>query len=158
MNKSKVFPMRKMTGLLMVWWNLFILIPLECLVVAIWTRFKSLALTPSQHQGTNSLIVEAGSGSVPAKKTYIQRLSIFSGVYTEESFWTLFIRPFALILLPQVLWCSLVQSVTIGFMYECPQVFFRGYLFLPASLYMSNLFSMLALSCVVFCYKIILQI
>jgi hypothetical protein len=52
---------------------------------------------------------------VPARRTYFQRLKVFSGTYTEESFWRLFFRPFALILLPPVLWSSLVQSVTIGF-------------------------------------------
>lgn len=51
----------------------------------------------------------------PAKKTYWQTLKVFSGTYTEEGFGRLFIRPFALILLPPVLWSSLVQSVTIGF-------------------------------------------
>lgn len=59
--------------------------------------------------------VEAGANSIPKKKTYIQRLKVFSGVYTHESFWKLFWRPFALILLPPVLWGSLVQAVTIGF-------------------------------------------
>jgi hypothetical protein len=59
--------------------------------------------------------VEAGSIGVPKKKTYFQRLKIFSGVYTQESLWKLFFRPIALILLPPVLWSSLVQSVTIGF-------------------------------------------
>ncbi|RDW88533.1 MFS general substrate transporter-23 [Coleophoma cylindrospora] len=55
------------------------------------------------------------SSSIPQKKTYIQTLNVFSGTFTEESFWKLFVRPFALILLPPILWCSLVQSVTIGF-------------------------------------------
>jgi hypothetical protein len=52
---------------------------------------------------------------IPKKKTYFQRLSIFSGTYTSENFWKLFFRPFGLILLPPVLWSSLVQAVTIGF-------------------------------------------
>jgi len=59
--------------------------------------------------------VETEAPVIPKKKTYVQRLKIFSGTYTEESFWKLFIRPFALILLPSVLWVALVQSVTIGF-------------------------------------------
>lgn len=59
--------------------------------------------------------IETSSASIPKKQNYLQRLKIFSGVYTEESFWRLFVRPFALILLPPILWCSLVQSVTIGF-------------------------------------------
>jgi hypothetical protein len=55
------------------------------------------------------------SNEIPIKKTYLQKLRVLTGTYTEESFWRLFIRPFALILLPPVLWSSLVQSVTIGF-------------------------------------------
>lgn len=63
----------------------------------------------------DSHVEAASSAGVPKKKTYFQRLKIFSGVYTQESFWKLFFRPIALILLPPVLWSSLVQSVTIGF-------------------------------------------
>lgn len=62
-----------------------------------------------------SHVEAAEQNPIPKKKTYIQRLRVFSGTYTKESFWRLFIRPFALILLPPVLWCALVQSVTIGF-------------------------------------------
>ncbi|TVY88518.1 putative MFS-type transporter [Lachnellula willkommii] len=59
--------------------------------------------------------IEAAPSTIPKKKSYVQRLKIFSGTYTEESFWKLFFRPLALILLPPILWCALVQSVTIGF-------------------------------------------
>lgn len=55
------------------------------------------------------------ASSAPPKKTFLQNLQVFSGTYTTESFAKLFVRPFALILLPAVLWSSLVQSVTIGF-------------------------------------------
>jgi len=58
---------------------------------------------------------ESPSSSIPPKKPYLHSLKIFSGTYTGETFWRLFARPFALIILPPVLWCSLVQSVTIGF-------------------------------------------
>jgi hypothetical protein len=58
---------------------------------------------------------DSPTSAIPPKKTYLQTLKLFSGTYTEETFWRLFVRPFALILLPPVLWCSLVQSVTIGF-------------------------------------------
>jgi len=44
--------------------------------------------------------VETEAPVIPKKKTYIQRLKIFSGTYTEESFWRLFIRPFALMCVP----------------------------------------------------------
>jgi hypothetical protein len=63
----------------------------------------------------NVVLNDSPTSTIPPKKTYLQTLKIFSGTYTEETFWRLFIRPFALILLPPVLWCSLVQSVTIGF-------------------------------------------
>lgn len=59
---------------------------------------------------------EMGLPDVPSRKTFLQTLSVFSGVYTEESLWRLFVRPLALILLPPVLWGSLVMSVTVGFL------------------------------------------
>jgi hypothetical protein len=66
----------------------------------------------------HSTIIHAENGSEPIiskKKAYIQNLKIFSGTYTNENLWNLFIRPIGLILLPPVLWGSLVMSVTIGF-------------------------------------------
>jgi Major Facilitator Superfamily len=71
-------------------------------------------LEDKRDEGTAQLN-ESPSSSIPPKKTYLQSLKVFSGTYTEETFWRLFARPWALILLPPVLWCSLVQSVTIGF-------------------------------------------
>ncbi|KAH8794340.1 major facilitator superfamily domain-containing protein [Hyaloscypha sp. PMI_1271] len=65
--------------------------------------------------GPTAMLSESSTSSIPPKKSYLQSLKLFSGTYTEETFWRLVIRPFALILLPPVLWCSLVQSVTIGF-------------------------------------------
>lgn len=65
--------------------------------------------------GLTAGLSESSTSSIPPKKTYLQSLKLFSGTYTEETFWRLVVRPFALILLPPVLWCSLVQSVTIGF-------------------------------------------
>ena len=70
---------------------------------------------PTVEDKCDVVLSDSTSSSIPPKKTYLQNLKIFSGTYTEETFWRLFIRPFALILLPPVLWCSLVQSVTIGF-------------------------------------------
>lgn len=43
-------------------------------------------------------------------------LRLFSGVYTKESLAKLFFRPMAFIILPQVLWATLVMSGTIGFL------------------------------------------
>ncbi|KAF5019229.1 hypothetical protein F66182_8770 [Fusarium sp. NRRL 66182] len=53
--------------------------------------------------------------SLPPKRTYLQSLSMYSGVHTEESFWKLLLRPVVLLTLPPVLWATLVMSVTIGF-------------------------------------------
>jgi MFS family permease len=60
--------------------------------------------------------LEAGERSVPKKKTYLQLLKVFSGRYTDENIFTMFVRPIALILLPPVLWGALTMSVTIGFL------------------------------------------
>ncbi|KAM0327035.1 hypothetical protein ACHAQA_006158 [Verticillium albo-atrum] len=52
----------------------------------------------------------------PSKAGYLQSLRIFSGKYTEESFWRLAIRPVVLLPLPPVLWATLVMATTIGFL------------------------------------------
>ncbi|SPO25647.1 related to HOL1 protein (member of major facilitator superfamily) [Ustilago trichophora] len=49
------------------------------------------------------------------RKTWMQNLKIFSGVWTEESFLTLFIRPWIAILLPAVAWAAFVWAVSVGF-------------------------------------------
>lgn len=67
--------------------------------------------------GTSSVeFAENGSRTIPKRKTYLQELKLFSGTYTTESLLDLFLRPIALIVLPPVLWGSLVMSVTIGFL------------------------------------------
>lgn len=53
---------------------------------------------------------------LPKNKTYLQRLTLFSGQYTNESLLMLFIRPVGLLFVPQVLWATLVISVLIGFL------------------------------------------
>ncbi|KAL4892879.1 major facilitator superfamily domain-containing protein [Aspergillus ambiguus] len=50
------------------------------------------------------------------KPSYIGTLRIFSGVHTSESLLRIFLRPIVLIILPPVLWTSLVFAVTIGFL------------------------------------------
>jgi hypothetical protein len=52
----------------------------------------------------------------PPKKKFVQTLSIFSGTHTKESLFKMFLRPVGLIIIPPVLWASLVMSVTIGFL------------------------------------------
>lgn len=55
--------------------------------------------------------------AIPPKETYWQHLRPWTGkVYTQESFWRMFFRPFGLILLPTVFWATIVMSVTIGFL------------------------------------------
>jgi MFS family permease len=56
------------------------------------------------------------SGLPSTKKSYWRTISVFSGqVYTQDSLWKMFIRPFGLIILPPVLWATLVMSAIIGF-------------------------------------------
>jgi MFS family permease len=51
---------------------------------------------------------------VPAKKSYVEQLQLFSSVYTNESLLTLFWRPVPLVLIPSVLFGTLSMSVCIG--------------------------------------------
>lgn len=46
----------------------------------------------------------------------ISSFALFSGSYTDESLWKMAYRPIVLLLLPTVLWATLVMSVTIGFL------------------------------------------
>lgn len=56
------------------------------------------------------------TGARPEKKSYWSTLSLFTGeIYTQDSLWRMFIRPFGLILLPPVIWATLVMSALIGF-------------------------------------------
>jgi hypothetical protein len=59
--------------------------------------------------------VEAGSNGIPAKHSYIRSLRFYNGTYTKESMFKIFVRPVILLMLPPVLWATLVMSVTIGF-------------------------------------------
>jgi len=53
---------------------------------------------------------------LPSKKrSYWRTISLFTGErYTQDSLWKMFTRPFGLILLPPVLWATLVKSVLVG--------------------------------------------
>lgn len=76
---------------------------------------QTISDIPDEKQTASSSTHLEAATNIPARKSYIQRLAVFSGTYTTESFWKLFVRPFGLILLPPILWTSLVQSATIGF-------------------------------------------
>lgn len=59
-------------------------------------------------------------GGVPpgsrGEKSYWSKMALFSSeTFTKESLWTMFIRPFGLILLPPVIWATMVMAVIIGF-------------------------------------------
>jgi len=64
----------------------------------------------------NSQYSPLSTGLQPKKKSYWRTLSLFTGErYTQDSLWKMFIRPFGLILLPPVIWATLVMSALIGF-------------------------------------------
>jgi MFS family permease len=50
----------------------------------------------------------------PNKRSWVQEIKLFHGTYTSESLLKMMLRPIGLIILPPVLWGSLVMSVTIG--------------------------------------------
>lgn len=53
---------------------------------------------------------------IPRKHGFKERLAIRNGPFTSEQLYKMFLRPFGLIMLPPVLWASLVQAATIGFL------------------------------------------
>ncbi|EME40626.1 hypothetical protein DOTSEDRAFT_137122 [Dothistroma septosporum NZE10] len=74
---------------------------------------RTMATAPAPSEDDSK--AEPEGTSSPAKHTYIHALRLYNGALTTESLWTLFRRPFLLLLLPPVLWATLVMSVTIGF-------------------------------------------
>lgn len=71
-----------------------------------------------QKSSDRALKVEDASGPadlIPEKKSYIQSLALWNGSYTSESLPKLVMRPVVLLVLPPVLWATLVMAVTIGF-------------------------------------------
>lgn len=61
-------------------------------------------------------VTNHGGSAIPRKKSFIQNLAIFHGVFVEETYWRMFYRPIVLLSLPPILWATLVMSVTIGFL------------------------------------------
>lgn len=53
---------------------------------------------------------------IPEKRSYASSLRIYSGTYTKESLFKLFLRPVILLMLPSVLWATLAMAGTIGFL------------------------------------------
>jgi hypothetical protein len=58
----------------------------------------------------------AAAQPVARKRSFISSLQVFAGSYTDESYFTLFVRPIVLLSLPTVLWATLVAAGTIGFL------------------------------------------
>jgi hypothetical protein len=54
--------------------------------------------------------------NTPRKRTFVQNLAFFHGKFIEESYWKVFYRPVVLLVLPSILWATLVMSVTIDFL------------------------------------------
>lgn len=50
------------------------------------------------------------------KKTYVEQLRIFNGVYVDEPLLKIFLRPFGVLLLPPVFWSTMVTAVSVGFL------------------------------------------
>ncbi|KIS66826.1 uncharacterized protein UMAG_04886 [Mycosarcoma maydis] len=72
------------------------------------TSFRRPALetvTKNQHRNLD----------VSRQKTWAQNLSLYSGIWTQESFVTLFSRPWLAIMLPAVAWAAFVWAVSVGF-------------------------------------------
>lgn len=61
--------------------------------------------------------------SIPKKHTYLQELRCFHGKFTEEPLVKIFVRPIGLLILPPVLWATLVMSVLIGFLVAVASTF-----------------------------------
>lgn len=78
--------------------------------------FSVDAKAVSEHNDAVDTEKNASRASEVKKRGYIQNLRLFSGSYTAEPFWKLFIRPIILLSLPPVLWATLVMSGTIGFL------------------------------------------
>lgn len=88
-----------------------------------YLRDERAAQDPMGHE-LGVLVPEASKDTVvhtdvertPERKSYVQKLSLSSGKYTNEPLLKLIFRPLGLILLPPVLWSALVEAVTIGFL------------------------------------------
>jgi MFS family permease len=56
----------------------------------------------------------AAAAVIPPMKTWKQRLALFDGRKTDESFWKLLLRPFPLLFQPAFAWACLIQGTMIG--------------------------------------------
>lgn len=61
-------------------------------------------------------VMSHSATTIPKKKSFVQNIALFDGVFIHESYWRMFYRPIILLAFPPVLWATLVMSVTIGFL------------------------------------------
>ncbi|KAJ5666379.1 uncharacterized protein N7477_008827 [Penicillium maclennaniae] len=71
--------------------------------------------TKSEEEGTAEIHEVVTRETVNSNGGWIKGLKLYHGKYTDESLWQMTIRPVGLLILPPVLWATLVMSVTIGF-------------------------------------------
>ncbi|KAL9114595.1 MAG: hypothetical protein Q9227_001273 [Pyrenula ochraceoflavens] len=102
------------------------------------TEESKRALVHTARKDSESRMESPSSSSpapLPSKMSYLRSLRIFTGTYTEESLFGIFLRPVILLSLPPVLWATLVMSVTIGFLVAISSnfasAFAEVYLFQP---------------------------
>jgi MFS family permease len=70
--------------------------------------------TKEEETGTSE-VIEVVPEAANSSTGLLQGLRLYHGKYTNESIWQMTIRPIGLLVLPPVLWATLVMSVTIGF-------------------------------------------
>lgn len=69
-----------------------------------------------QEESEHKTTVHQHTTPHPEKESYIRSLRLVTGTFTQESLWRMGYRPVILLVLPPVLWATLVMSVTIGFL------------------------------------------
>lgn len=60
--------------------------------------------------------VTGDKAAIPKKRGLLGSMALFNGTFTTESVWKMAYRPVILLMLPPILWATLVMSVTIGFL------------------------------------------
>ncbi|KAM0753504.1 MFS general substrate transporter [Meredithblackwellia eburnea MCA 4105] len=80
------------------------------------TSFRRNELILNGHVGAEFAEEHPKVDPTLTRKTYRQRLALFSGTYTSEPYWKLFIRPWGLICLPAVLLSVITFGNTIGWL------------------------------------------
>ncbi|KAF2281389.1 MFS general substrate transporter [Westerdykella ornata] len=90
----------------------------------------SSAESPSKGSGSDVVKVETRTSTPPAlrpKKTFVQELAVFTGTYSEDNLFQLFIAPFAVCTNMAVLWMVIVTGGLTAFFvaqsYDMAQIF-----------------------------------